>query len=160
MITITLFFTILFCLAAFLILIPNFKLAWNAFNSYKWEATEGRIIQHKLEVIKDNELEEFTHRLDVTYEYNINNQIYQSKRLYFGDNNYRGGDGSKGFLANLNHQLSPNSIITAYYNPKQPSSAVLYKGLQTDTKILLVSSILILVSTLLLVTKCCSGMLA
>jgi hypothetical protein len=154
MITTTLFFATLLFVSALIILTPNFKLAWNALNSYKWKAIEGTIINRQLEVIKDNELEEFTHRFNVTYEYSVDNQVYQSHRLYFGDNNYRGGDGSKGFLANLNHQLKPNSPITAFYNPKQPSSAVLYKGFQTDTKILIISSILILVSTFLLVTKC------
>ena len=155
----TLFFAVLLFISASIILIPNFKLGWNALNSYKWEAIEGKIIDSQLEIIKHSEVEEFTHRFNVTYEYNIGDEVYQSRRLYFGGSNYRGGDGSKGVFANLDQKLVPNSLVTAYYNPKQPSSSVLYKGFQTDTKVLIVFSVIILASTLLLVTKCCSDLL-
>lgn len=159
MITTTLLIAIVLFVAALIILVPNFKLALNALNSYKWQAIEGKIIDSQLEVIEDKELEEKMHRFNVTYEYNIDNTTYQSNRLYFGDANYRGGDGSKGFLANLSNQLRPNSTVTAYYNPSQPSSSVLYKGFQTDTKILIAASIAILASALWLITDCCSGMI-
>uniref|UniRef100_A0A6C0LRP4 DUF3592 domain-containing protein n=1 Tax=viral metagenome TaxID=1070528 RepID=A0A6C0LRP4_9ZZZZ len=60
----------------------------------------------------------------ITYEYNVNGKTYQSDRFGpFENTLYEIHD-----LKNISSKFSPGTVVSAYYNPKNPAESYLHKG--------------------------------
>jgi hypothetical protein len=83
----------------------------------------------------------------VLYEYVVNGQRYQSNRIRFG---LEVGSGWTGMAQKVVDKYPAGSVVQVYYNPADPTDAVLERSAETSNRILtciVVVIILTLVAT-------------
>jgi hypothetical protein len=73
----------------------------------------------------------------ITYQYEVNGRTYTSDRFAFDENQHYDPGDVQGYI----HNDVPGAIVTARYNPADPSVAVLVPGGQTAPAIMLLMAL-------------------
>ncbi len=89
--------------------------------SQSWPTTQGVVVAVSIKATTDNDGND-TYTPIVRYRYEVNGKTYESQRLAFGgqtsfSNNFEAEDFLKSY--------QENAPVTVYYNPANPSEAVL-----------------------------------
>lgn len=87
-----------------------------------WHETIGRVVKSRVEV-SGGEFTSVTPR--VIYEYEVNGQIYKSSLLRAGDKFLVIQTGGSRTAYDIVDKYPEGAIVTVYYNPQNPSEAVL-----------------------------------
>jgi len=106
----------------------TFVEAPNALNSNQWPEVKGQVTEHKIIERKRTKKtgEQITvYSAKIDYQYIVNGQEYQSNQIRLADRH------KKNITQMLNTTYAIGSPVTVYYNPQNPSNAVLQKGLTT-----------------------------
>jgi hypothetical protein len=69
----------------------------------------------------------------ITYEYSVNGKKYMSSNVVFSEDNAYNAIDTKALFSNI----SPNSVISVYYDPMDPSISYIYNGKYKYTTIVL-----------------------
>jgi hypothetical protein len=97
------------------------KMVLKTRTSKDWANTVGTIIESRIEVQKDSEGQ--TDHPIVAYEYTVNGQLFRSQQIDFGGEG-SGGTGAKSLVK----KYPSGKSVTVYYNPNNPSEAVLERS--------------------------------
>jgi len=82
-------------------------------NSNNWPSTEGTILISEWKRATNG-----PHKAHIEYEYIVDNQAYESNFIHFAEFN----------PTNLVYKFKKNKKVPVYYNPHNPSEAVLITG--------------------------------
>ena len=89
-----------------------------------WSKTKGEIT--RIAIDEDCDSDGCVYKPLIEYKYDVHGKVHQSKRFAFG---YMMSNSR--FLAKMIYnKYNYSSIITVYYNPKNPRSAVLLRGVR------------------------------
>lgn len=93
-------------------------------SSTDWRATQATVV--KVSVAQDCGGGRYgsSHSLNVLYTYEVANQRYSSDRLWFGNGLCSG----KAEVESRMNSFPIGARMFVYYNPRQPSQSVLYRG--------------------------------
>jgi len=103
---------------------------WRGLRSINWEKTTGTITEAWVNVVTDSENDSRQRNyLKATYQYTVDGQTYESKRIRYGDIENEGRRKQK-VLEKKAREYRENPQRTVYYNPQNPQQAVLERGLR------------------------------
>lgn len=115
----------------------GFSRAKNAAASQKWPTTQGTIIYSQMESMyrprTDTNRSTTSYSLDLQYTYEADGHSYTGSQIAFADP--PGGDGESGQEAvrEVMSQYPITKIVTVYYDPNDPATAVLEPGASSGT---------------------------
>ncbi len=90
--------------------------------SLDWPTVSGTVLSSQVDEDYDSE-DGYTYYPRVTYQYNVDGQVYESDRVFFGADNTPEED-AYAIVA----QFPAGSMVTVYYNPDKPKQSVLMPG--------------------------------
>jgi hypothetical protein len=101
--------------------------AWRGFNTLDWQQTNG--IMYRSTMSQTTQLgEQSLFQPDVEYRYQYRGDTYTGNKLYFTDSPFSGA----GNLAETLGAFPVGSVQLIYINPKNPTEAVLIRGVQSQ----------------------------
>ena len=105
----------------------GFLQLYDAARSYSWPHVTGRIISSvaRSKLMKGRHGEYIVHWPDVRYEYVVGDRRFVSDRIMFTHRGF-----SESATQRLVDEYPVDKIITVYFDPKNPESAVLERGIQ------------------------------
>ncbi len=100
---------------------------YDAARSYNWPHVAGRITSSvaRSKLMKGRHGEFITHWPDVRYEYVVGDRRFVNDRIMFTHRGF-----SKSATQHLVEKYPVDKVITVYFDPKNPESAVLEPGIQ------------------------------
>jgi hypothetical protein len=113
----------LFILVGLAIALYGLIQVWNAWKSNSWVAIEGEIIESTVKSQRDSDGRNYSPA--VRYSFRIGGHDYVGTRVFFGD---RYSERDTAYANKYVAQYPAGSKVTVYYNPTEPSSAVLQRG--------------------------------
>jgi hypothetical protein len=99
--------------------------------SSQWPATEGTVTSSEVRDTSDAESDSYSPK--VTYEYQVDEVRYENDTISFGQNAYGSRRKAEGIAAGY----PAGSHVTVYYEPGDPSNAVLEPGADAGSFIVL-----------------------
>lgn len=125
----------------------------NGFKSRDWLATEGRVVQSRVDTATANRtsggLRRNTteYRATIRYEYNVGGVAYTGDRITVERTGYSGQN--RGAAENAIRDYASGTAVTVYYDPRDPATAVLRPGIAGPAAwLLLAAGPILLVSSL------------
>jgi hypothetical protein len=117
----------IFPLIGLFLLTVGMKNVASAWDSRYWQRAEGRVLA--AETHTSGSSSGATYAADITIGYNVHGREYQTRNLWYGKD---GGssDSSEAELDRLRY--APGRVLPVYYNPANPSEAVVHRGLHLD----------------------------
>ena len=105
----------------------GFLQLYDAARSYSWPHVTGRIISSvaRSKLMKGRHGEYIVHWPDVRYEYFVGDRRFVSDRIMFTHRGF-----SESATQRLVNEYPVDKVITVYFDPKNPESAVLERGIQ------------------------------
>lgn len=98
--------------------------------SSSWPSVQGRIVSASVGEHKGTKSKrKTTYHADVRYDYQVNGQTYDSKRISFGEYSSRDRSHAEEELK----KYPVGKQLPVYYSPTNPASSVLEPGLSTQT---------------------------
>ncbi len=137
--------TIPFVIVALFLLIMALRSMRRATASQSWVQTSGQIIASTLEARRSHSSSggySTAYYPVVTYQYVVNGQMYQGSRINFGSPI---GSGFAGIAQRWLARFPAGATVPVYYNPNDPTQAVLERSAGGSSKILLGVAVFILV---------------
>ena len=120
------FTPIVFCVGVAL-LIYSFSLAKEVSESESWPMTPGRFIEgrvHQQSNNSGNNRRSHSYRVIVSYEFEVDAQLYQGDKVVLGNQNLSQRAEAEEQL----QAISNASPLAVYYDPEDPSRAILHPG--------------------------------
>ena len=105
-------------------------------DSENWPSTTGYIISSN--IVRHPSKHGYTYGANITYQYSINDHTYSSNRISYGD--YSSSDGEHANQLVTQYYVGRN--VTVFYNPKNPSEAILEPGATFFSYMFLLAGIL------------------
>src|SRR2546429_5127182 len=89
----------------------------------RWPTVTGRIVNAAVEdgPPRGRPIPVASHRAVVTYVYEVEGKEWESHRVFMGDEQFRTGDDARDRV----RRYEPGTPVQVYYDPQNPSSAVL-----------------------------------
>ena len=112
------FFSI-FIIAGFVLLGFGVRNIWRAHAAENWPTTTGTIVSS--EVKRNRSSETTTYGAAVVYDYEVGGREYVQSRITFGDSSR----GDPAYAERIVRRYQPDREVTVYYDPEDPSLAVL-----------------------------------
>ncbi|MDM8538285.1 DUF3592 domain-containing protein [Desulfobacterales bacterium HSG17] len=115
-------FSIMFILLGMIGLTKGVIEFFDALNSKKWYSTKGIITKSFIDEIRN---EGTTYHHELCYQFIIDNKVFNSKRIYFGNAEHLT------YVEALSsvEKISKGTIVKVHYSPHLPSESVLVKGI-------------------------------
>jgi hypothetical protein len=99
----------------------------NAWDSRYWQPAQGRVLAADIQ--RDTSSSGSTTGAKITVAYAVGGREYQTSNLWFGRTE-GSGDSSEAELHRLRY--APGRVLPVFYNPRDPSEAVVHRGLHMD----------------------------
>lgn len=117
-------------------------------DSIKWNQTDGRILSSSVEKL-GNTKDTSGYTRKISYTYDVNNNTFISKRVFYGDSLYR--------MTSLNlkdtmKKYPKDKEIKVHYNPNKPNHSVLEPGVNSKIYLLLLVPV-ICITVLLMISS-------
>lgn len=119
-----------------------------------WKRAEGTILSSEVDIKldmnhSDRNYKSKCYKPSITYDFYVNNKRYISSRIYWGDIVYKGWRSSANKVVN---KYQVGSKQTVFYNPKNPSQAVLDNKINSDIWVIMtIGSVLIITAIAILI---------
>lgn len=141
-------FSIILLLAGSAVLVITYLLQTEATASQSWPSTDGEVVASFVEEYRDSE-QELSYKPRVQYIYTVGGQLYKSQKVKIGL------EQSYGFYNNANKELADyplNATVTVYYDPAEPTNAVLDRSSSPWYIGYAIGAVLMLMSMRMLIT--------
>jgi|SRR5919204_2886773 hypothetical protein len=89
----------------------------------RWPTATGRVVSAALEdgPPRGRPIPVASHRAVISYTYEVAGKEWVAHRVFVGDEEFRPGDGARDRV----RKYEPGSVVQVYYDPRDPSKAVL-----------------------------------
>lgn len=132
------------------LLIQSLRWYFKSNETLRWLSTKGQIIEAENKVYHSRNTGGYTYNALIEYKYWINDQEYQSSRIYFGSSLSTSSKKEKS--ERLTREYPFGKEVTVFYDPMNKNSSVLEKGVHSEVKTgIALSLILIIVGIVLFV---------
>jgi hypothetical protein len=109
----------------------------------KWIFTKGQIIESERKIERSSNNSMYTYNALIEYKYWINDQEFQSNRIYFGSNISTSAKKEKS--ERLTREYPFGKEVSVYYDPMNHNLSVLEKGVHSEVKIVFAISIVLII---------------
>jgi hypothetical protein len=125
--TVFIYFPLFMGIILFLI---NFRLLYKSTISESWSRTNGIVIKSQLDESGTGGEDSITYKPDIQYQYEVEQKLYDSKRLYFGSN--ISSSFKKRKSTRLVQKYSTGTEVIVYYNQSNPKESVIETGIHSE----------------------------
>ncbi len=108
--------------------------------SESWNQTTGKVIKSQLDISGSGGEDSITYKPVVEYQYEVEQKLYNSKRLYFGSN--ISSSFKKRKSTKLVQKYSTGTEIIIYYNQSNPKESVIETGIHSEVWIVFIVAVL------------------